>query len=431
MTLNKWLSSVTEAGRELLTNLQSGQPAKGLLELCEDLLSSRGEALGTAIAAAVVEAYKKSSDEQKLQFFEALLEDYAPNPDQVIAAAMAFKETPHFEQLRALDAATESPRKTLYRRINLASGGTKTLVQMRTDLRKLLKQRRDLTAVDYDLKNLLNSWFNRGFLRLEEISWDTPASILEKLITYEAVHSMDGWEDLKKRLGPNRRCYAFFHPSLPDEPLIFVQVALVRGLSDNITPLLHPEEGEQLEPDTAIFYSISNCQKGLAGISFGNFLIKQVVMELQQELPGLEHFSTLSPIPGFKAWLDEQLASANSPSLSPEQRQVLNALNNQDWHSDDTQQKALKPVLEKLCANYLAVEKKRDMPWDPVARFHLGNGARIERLNWLGDSSEKGLNQSLGMLVNYYYAISEVESNHEQFVNQQRIAMAKGFSKLL
>jgi malonyl-CoA decarboxylase len=306
----------------------------------------------------------------------------------------------------------------------MAPDGTRLLVTMREDLLTALKANKALSVVDSDLQHLLETWFNRGFLTIRKIDWRTPAHILEKLIAYEAVHEMDGWDDLRRRLEQDRRCFAFFHPALEDEPLIFVEVALVDGLATAVQPLLAPKTDERKAADTAIFYSISNCQKGLKGISFGNFLIKQVVMELQQELPKLKHFATLSPIPGFSRWLEAELANTDSAYLTAEDKAIVSALA-PNWHKDTINSGPIKETLMRLCLHYLVEEKRGKRPLDPVARFHLGNGARIEQLNWLGDISVKGIKQSYGILVNYGYKLNHVEENHEAFVNQNVIAQSK------
>jgi len=432
MRLNKLFSSVADAGRELLFKSQQVSETRSLQDYCEDLCSNRGEALGTALAREVVEAYDHASNDEKERFFFYLLDAHSADPDEVLNAAKAYKENGDFKAFKALNLAAESPRQNLFRRINLAPGAIKTLVQLRQDLLVAIRKHPTLKPIDFDLQHLFNSWFNRGFLTLEEIDWQTPANILEKLIQYEAVHAMDGWDDLKKRLDTNRRCYGFFHPSLPSEPLIFVEVALVNGIAGDIKPLIDPDESNDSRGiDTAIFYSISNCQQGLKGISFGNFLIKQVVMELKRELPQLKQYATLSPIPGFKKWLSKELADDNSECFSPESREALSLLDANDWINDPVQVERLESVLQPLCAHYLYHAKRGQGPLDPVANFHLGNGAYIQRLNWLADLSSNGLKQSAGMMVNYRYEIDRVEENHEGFINQGEICISPEFKKHL
>jgi len=289
--------------------------------------------------------------------------------------------------------------------------------------------------VDADLVHLLQSWFNRGFLRIERISWKTPALILEKLIQYESVHAIRGWDDLRRRLADDRRCFAFFHPALPDEPLIFVEVALVRGLASSIQDVLSakvPDRDFEFKPDAAIFYSINNCQPGLAGVSFGNFLIKQVTDSLAEELPTLKYYATLSPIPGFQQWLNEELAAPHSRvEFSESERSALSQLDDPSWVKDDLKVQQLKPLLMYLCAYYLLNAKRGEEPGDAVARFHLRNGARLERIDWLGDLSEKGLRESAGLLVNYLYDRQTVARNHEVYVNDNKIVHSSAIEQLV
>ena len=282
--------------------------------------------------------------------------------------------------------------------------------------------------------HLLQSWFNRGFLRIERISWKTPAFILEKLIEYESVHEIRGWEDLHRRLADDRRCFAFFHPALPDEPLIFVEVALTQELPASIHDVLsakNPGEHAEIKADAAIFYSINNCQPGLAGVSFGNFLIKQVTDSLAEEIPSLKYYATLSPVPGFLAWLKQQLTTPQRViAFSEPELLLLSQLEGSSW-CEDSKAQQLKPLLLYLCAYYLLYAKRGDEPRDPVARFHLRNGARLERINWLGDRSEKGLRESAGLLVNYVYDRKAVARNHEVYVNDNEIVHSSMIDHLL
>lgn len=451
---NQWVSSIADAGRELLPRRNKQDKKPTLSSLCHELCTSKGEAMGTAIAHEVVKAYQALDDGGRLDFFEILHREFSPDPKAILRCAEEFKNNTNRDSYKALYHAVEAPRQRLFSRINMAPKGTATLIKMRRDLLGVLSTHPDLVGIDYDLKNLMISWFNRGFLTLEQISWETPALILEKLIEYEAVHEMSGWDDLRRRLADDRRCFAFFHPALENEPLIFVEVALVKGMAGNVQELLaNPNEvakndddsphsngngngktngnGDHADFDTAIFYSISNCQEGLKGISFGNFLIKQVVLELRSEFPQLKQFATLSPIPGFRRWLDKELDDPTSPVFNDETRTQLQLLDANDWTEDPDKCDILQPLLTRLCAHYLYSAKKGTRPLDPVARFHLGNGAQIARLNWLGDTSPNGLRQSAGLLVNYAYELSHVEENHEAFVNDAKIAVAPGFQKLL
>ena len=431
--LNQVLNSVADAGRELL---RRGPPAGRLRErspgaLCEALLSTRGEASGTALARDVADAYRAMSAAEKHAFFATLAADYGPDPAAIHAASDRYKEAPGCDTLTALTAAVEPPRQELFRRINMAPNGTATIVAMREDLLTLLPDDPSLKAVDVDLVHLLTSWFNRGFLHLEQIDWESPAALLQKIMAYEAVHPMAGWADLRRRLADDRRCFAFFHPALPEEPLIFVEVALVRGMASAVQPLIS-DPGEMLDPakaDTAIFYAINNCRVGLVGISFGNFLIKQVVVELAQELPGLRTFATLSPVPGFRAWL-ASLVEESEGALSDQEQMAIDRLSESSWHTSEDAEADLREPLTRLCARYLMEAKSRGRPLDPVARFHLRNGARLERLNWLGDVSEKGLSDSAGLLVNYVYDPKTIERNHESYVREGKIAASPEIKRL-
>jgi malonyl-CoA decarboxylase len=297
-----------------------------------------------------------------------------------------------------------------------------------------------LRGLEYDLKQILSSWFDIGLLDLVEINWNSPAAILEKLIAYEAVHKVRSWDDLKNRLDADRRVFAFFHNKMPDEPLIFVHVALVEGLSDNVQVLLDEQSpvSDSKSADTAIFYSISNAQKGLAGISFGNFLIKRVVDKLSREFTKIKHYSTLSPVPGFRAWLEPMLAKSDHGLLRPREiKDIVSLIKSDDpsygllklldseWHLDKKMVEKLKPILMRLCAHYLLNEKKKQTALDPVAHFHLTNGARLERINWLGDTSAKGIKQAAGIMVNYYYDLDDIDDNHEDYVTEGTIIASR------
>jgi len=345
---------------------------------------------------------------------------------------------------RALRAALEPPRITLLRQFNALPEGVKFLVDRRAELIDLKQRDPVLAGLEEDLKRLLANWFDIGFLELKRITWESPAALLEKLMAYEAVHEIRGWTDLKNRLDADRRCFAFFHPRMPDEPLIFVEVALVAGMTGNVHALLDEAApiGDPHSADTAIFYSISNCQRGLDGISFGDFLIKRVVDALATELPRLKVFATLSPVPGFRAWLERQSRVASSYLLLPAERSAIEALGGEaperdlaallDRHDDPRIAAALRDPLIRLCARYLLHERTPSgRALDPVAHFHLSNGARVERLNWLGDTSPKGLQQSAGIMVNYLYLLSEIEANHEAYRGEGRVAASSTIRNLL
>jgi malonyl-CoA decarboxylase len=428
------LSTISERGRTLLRRggpTDTRQDASELLELCEALLSGRGEASGTAMAREVLDRYHQLDDAGRLAFFAALTRDYGPDREKLSHAIETWRAQPSDDDASDLHFASEPKRQELIRRLNRAPSGTSELVAMRADLLDVMKGNKDLAALDRDIVHLLSSWFNRGFLVLRRIDWSSPANILEKIIRYEAVHEIRDWDDLRRRIDPvDRRCYAFFHPALVDEPLIFVEVALTEAIPGAIAPLLAedrlPVAIERAR--TAVFYSISNTQRGLGGISFGSFLIKQVVEELQRELPRLENFVTLSPVPGLMQWLKQ----ASDVPVSDEGRALLNQLDNPDWFENPELAAQLRTVVEPLAAYYfLKARSSKGRLIDSVARFHLGNGARLERIDWLGDLSPKGLRESAGVMVNYLYRLEDIEKNHEAYVNQDEIAASNAVKKLL
>ncbi|MDA0821028.1 MAG: malonyl-CoA decarboxylase [Proteobacteria bacterium] len=401
----------------------------------KSLLRIKGEASAVKLARQVLQLYAESDQEGKEKFFRFLLTDLGPQETNLSAAIESYGLAPDSNNYLALLKAVEPLRQDLIRTLNWAPNGTATLISMRADLLKVMRDNPELRLVDYDFQHLLTAWFNRGFLSLQRISWKTPAFILEKLIRYESVHEIRDWKDLQRRLADDRRCFAFFHPLLPDEPLIFVEVALTKGLVSNISDVLddrhhESDDNEPVVPDTAIFYSINNCQGGLRGISFGNFLIKQVADELAGEISSLRHYATLSPMPGFSAWLEPIRVARSADWLKPEDYVLLAELETRNWHCDDDLSNALKPLMMTLCARYLVDEKYEGAPLDPVARFHLSNGARIERINWLGDASEQRLDQSYGMLVNYVYDRRSVVKNHERYVGNGRIAASSAINSL-
>ncbi|THD50236.1 MAG: MCD, Malonyl-CoA decarboxylase MCD [Bradyrhizobium sp.] len=428
------LASISERGRTLLRRAGSSddkQDASDLIELCEALLSGRGEASGTAMAREVLDRYHHLDETGRLSFFGNLARHYGPDREKLAHAIESWRSQPNDADASDLHFASEPRRQELIRRLNRAPGGTSELVSMRADLLDLMNGDKDLAALDRDVVHLLASWFNRGFLVLRRIDWSTPANILEKIIRYEAVHEIRDWDDLRRRIDPaDRRCYAFFHPALVDEPLIFVEVALTESIPGAIAPLL--AEDRQPVPieraRTAVFYSISNTQRGLGGISFGNFLIKQVVEELRRELPKLENFVTLSPVPGFMSWLKK----ASDVPVSDEERVLLENLERPDWFENAEIATQLRSVVEPLAAYYfLKARTPKGRLIDSVARFHLGNGARLERIDWLGDLSPKGLRESAGIMVNYLYRLEDIEKNHEAYANQGTVAASSAVKKLL
>jgi len=420
--LKQALASIAERGRTLLGSSRANKPASNIEHLALDLLSERGEATSMARADAIVRLYASLSKEQRELFHLFLAVNFLPESTRLKAAARAYLNAPSPETVAELALASEPPRHELIRRMNVAPGATALLVRMREELLVSLEKQPQLKPLEQDLRRLLASWFNRGFLTLSRIDWSNSAAILEKIIAYEAVHEIRGWDDLRRRLAPDRRCFAFFHPALPEEPLIFVEVALCQGLASKIAPLLSASApvDDPTHADTAIFYSISNCQPGLRGISFGNFLIKQVVEELRAELPGVKRFATLSPVPTFRRWLTQQ-ADSELPAAALD----IN------WANAERVSPAVKTAAQRLLATYLTASNGGKGPDDPVARFHLGNGARLEQLHWAANLSPRGLAESLGMMVNYVYEPRSIEDNHEQFVTAGQVARSAEIDDVL
>ena len=419
----------------------SERSLRGLLVDCKRLLSERGEANSAGIAHDLVARFSALPDEQQGTFFERLSSDFSPDPKAVLKSAQAYAEAPNAQNLALLTQTTEPPRQELLRRINRSPGGTSSIVAMRRALLARVAKKPELQAVEADFLHLLSSWFNPGFLQLQRVDWNSPAQLLEQIIQHEAVHQIDGWDDLRRRLQPDRRCFAFFHPQLPHEPLIFVEVALLPQTPGQIAPLID-KASKPLPPSqfkVAAFYSISNCQPGLKGVSLGNFLIKRVAEELKRELPQLKTFCTLSPLPGFARWVRagsvcEGLHKARAHALT-EAHQALLAACGGDFDKITTAA-ALRTLnadasaaLLRLGAYYLACHSPT-RSGDPVARFHLDNGARLERLNALGDLSVKGAKQSFGLMVNYLYDLQRIEAHHEKFV-QGEVAHSRAVSALL
>jgi malonyl-CoA decarboxylase len=405
-----------------------------LKDLSLSLLAHRREASIGSLAREVINAYDALDPPDRPGYFEFLRDEMAVDHDALRAGAADYLASPDEAKAVALGALCEPLRREFLRLVNTASGGTRSIVDMRADLLEILGDHPDLRIVDAAFLHVLRSWFNRGFLELRRLDWSTPAAILEKLIAYEAVHAIAGWDDLRRRLESDRRLYAYMHPALPDEPLIFVEVALVEHIVGSIGEVLaQPPAVGSREPTTAIFYSITNTQPGLSGISFGNFLIKQVMGELQSDMPTLRTFSTLSPMPGFMTWLRSE-AEGGLEWMDAGARARLPALNGTEWIDFPWAQQDLEPALMQAAAHYLYSVKRPGSdpprPADPVARFHLRNGASIHRLNWMGDPSPKGLGESAGMLVNYLYDADAVIDNIEAFVRDGTIAASEQITAL-
>ncbi|MTI10993.1 malonyl-CoA decarboxylase [Curvivirga aplysinae] len=431
--LSDLLSKVSDIGRSLRT--PSSMLNLSLAEECEAMFSKKGEATTLAHAAQILNSYAQLDDnERKLQFFKDIQARFGIDTTALEKAIEAWQKDQTETAARMLHFASEPRSQDLIRRLNQAPNGTSSLVKMRTDLLKFMKIEADLRALDKDFSHLFNSWFNRGFLELQRIDWNTPAAILEKIIAYEAVHEINGWDDLRQRVGaPDRRLYGYFHPALGNEPLIFVEVALLKEVPGAIGPILSDDRDpiQAEEATTAVFYSISNCQTGLRGISFGNFLIKQVVEDLRHEFEKLDTFITLSPVPGFRKWA-EKAHLEMSDNLSGKDNETLGILT---ACQNDTEVMDVLPNLDhmpELLARYLISSKGKDGgAVDPVARFHLGNGARLENLHMMGDISKRGLKNSWGCMVNYQYRIKDIEKNHETYVNNGEVIAAPHVAGLL
>lgn len=417
---------------------------KTIRKMMAECLEARGGEVSARMRAAELgKSYLELDAEGRSSFLATLAHEYALDPDVVAKAITDYqfeadpdKKLIAEERLRRI---VVPPRVKLLRQFNGLPEGVKFLVDLRADLLQLTNGDPYLRGLDHDLRDLLASWFDPGFLDLVRITWDSPAALLEKLIAYEAVHEITSWDDLRNRLDSDRRCFALFHPRMPDEPLTFVEVALVKGIARNVQTLLD-ESAPEADPsaaDTAIFYSISNTQRGLRGVTFGDHLIKQAVQSLASDLPGLKTFATLSPVPGFRKWLDAGEPTKIDAFLSETERNgirtlggselTLEALNailaDAHWFQDPVIEETLRGPLMRLCSAYFHARQDKGFPIDPVARFHLKNGARLEQMNWLGDRSANGLKQSAGIMVNYRYILDDIEKNHEAYMKDRRITL--------
>jgi malonyl-CoA decarboxylase len=446
------LRRLLTAWRDVAGGADEGAEIAEQMRAC--LEAKGGEVSARARSARLARAYLAADAKGRAGFLRTLAgfdADPAVLEEALTAVSEAADAPARAQALARLRRALEAPRVRLLTQFISIPEGVKFLVDMRAELMRLTRGDPTLAALDDDFRSLLAAWFDVGFLRLRRIDWDSPASLLEKLVGYEAVHEIRGWRDLKNRLDSDRRCYAFFHPAMEGEPLIFVEVALVKGLADNVHALLD-QKAPVLDPaqtDTAVFYSISNCQRGLGGISFGNFLIKQVVDRLSAEFRNLRTFATLSPIPGFRRWIDEKLAAAERLLAEDEDAALGEALAvkgesavadtpplarllaRRGWHRDAALAEVGRPVLSRLCARYLLAESDgRGRACDPVAHFHLTNGARAERLNWLADTSDKGIKESAGLMVNYLYDRDAIEANHEAYVGEGKRAASTALKRL-
>lgn len=399
--------------------------------LAHGLLSDLGDVSGVRLATDLKAAYEALDPSARARFLDRLVHEFGPDGQALESAIADHRAHPSPTSRHRLHSASEPARQEMLRRFNAAPGGTAALIDIRREVLLGLEAHPEWSVLDGDLLHLLRSWFNPGFLTLRRIDWRTPAVTLERIVEYEAVHAIQGWRDLRRRLEADRRCYGFFHQALPDEPLIFIEVALTRELPGQVQPLLDPAAPvrDPKQATHAIFYSITNCQAGLRGVSFGNFLIKQVVDDLRLELPRIRTFATLSPIPGFRGWLSH--AATRAPGQTSALSDAFAGLLDADGTAATTLlTEKSRAQLMSLCARYLVHEKRAERALDPVARFHLANGARLERLNWKGDPSEDGLRQSFGITANYQYRIAQLETNHEVYVAEGRVMTSASVARL-
>jgi len=424
------IESIADAGEKFLDLAYlRGTPVQELLELSYDLISHKGLASGIALARQVVSHYNQLDKNEKLEYFLELIKITEVDIREIKARAEELYKNPGPETREKLNKSLKTKCQKLFSRMNMAPNGTKAIVQLREDLLEFLPKYPQLKPLDVDLRTLLTTWFNPGFLVLKKIDWETEAAVLEKIIQYETVHHIGNWNDLKQRLVNNRRCFAYFHPALDDDPLIFVEVALTRKIAASVQAILNDNQND-LKRDTAIFYSINNCQRGLKRIPLGNFLIKMVATEIARENPNIKTFSSLSPVTGFAGWLKAELKSKKS-MLFGNDRDVLKQVLNPGWHKDTRLVKKIKKPLMRACAHYLVNEKRGDKPLNSVARFHFGNGAELYRINWMGNSSKHGIDDSFGVMVNYLYDLKNIESNHEDYMINGGLAVSRSVRKLL
>ena len=430
--LKEIISSIADVGQKLFKKTElKKDDLETIISLCDDLISNKGAAFGITVARDITDLYQTLSPENKLLFFKKINEKYKPSHTKVAEAIENYQKTQNDKNLYKLFVISEGKRRELFKRMNMAPHGISTIVSLREDLLKLLDQNKDLVPLDDDLRELFKSWFNPGFLKLAKITWDTKAAVLEKIMKYERVHEIKDMDELKRRLGEDRRFFSYFHPALEDEPIIFVQVALTNGLGRSIQEITKPRSDGDQKYDTATFYSISNCQEGLSRVTLGNFLIKRVVFEIQEELPNIKHFGTLSPIPGFRDWFsyldNEKIKTIVGPSA-----ENINFLKSSDLKIGDTRIVENKELMIKLVMHYLMNEKnKKGFPINDVSRFHLGNGALIDDINVNANVSEVGFKRSFGIMVNYLYELKNIEQNHENYVNNKKINVSAKLKKYL
>ena len=430
LDFKKFFSSIADAGQRLIGKKSLRKDLTSALQLCNDLISFKGVASGIAIAREITEIYSLFDTDQKLSFFKEINKQFSPNNNEVEKKIAQYLEEKNEQSLNALGSAVEGNRQKLIRRLNMAPNGTPFLVSMREDLIKFLPINPELKNLDEDIRHLFKSWFNPGFLRLEKITWDSKAAVLEKIIKYEKVHKIKDMNDLKRRLQQeDRRFFAYFHPVLKDEPLIFVEVAFTKGVGHSIQEIIKPKTDEKSNYDTATFYSINNCQNGLMRVTLGNFLIKRVVFEIQEENPKIKNFGTLSPLPGFADWFLSLSSEKLKDILKDYEISKLDFLRSPSLKIGEPKMLEEKAAIKKLVAHYLLNEKINNKPLNPVSRFHLGNGASISNIILNGNITDYGYKESFGIMVNYSYQLDKLEKIHEDFITKGIISYSDKIKK--
>ncbi len=431
--LKQIISSIADVGQKLFkkTELKKND-LDTILSLCDDLISNKGAAFGITVARDITDLYQELTLKNKLLFYKKINEKYKPNHTKVAEAIETYQKTQNDKNLYKLFIISEGKRRELFKRMNMAPNGISTIVSLREDLLKVLNEHKDLKPLDDDLRELFKSWFNPGFLKLAKITWDTKAAVLEKIMKYERVHEIKDMDELKRRLGEDRRFFSYFHPALEDEPIIFVQVALTNGLGKSIQEITKPRTEGDKNYDSATFYSISNCQEGLSRVTLGNFLIKRVVFEIQEELPNIKNFGTLSPIPGFRDWFSYLEDNKIKNIIGNIPIENIKFLKSPDLKPGDPRIVSNKDALLKLVSHYLINEKNhKKLPVNDVCRFHLGNGAIIDDIIINANVSEVGLNRSFGVMVNYLYELKSIEKNHEDYINNKKVIVSDKVKKLI
>ena len=430
LDFKKFFSSIADAGQNIIGKKTIKKDLPSILQLCDDLISFKGVASGIAIAREITEIYNVFDTDQKLSFFKEVNKKFSPNPDEVEKKINTYIHEKSKKNLNSLGSSIEGQRQELIRRLNMAPNGTPFLVSMREDLLKFLPNNSDLKDLDEDIRHLFRSWFNPGFLRLERITWNTKAAVLEKVMKYEKVHKITDMNDLKRRLQQeDRRFFAYFHPVLEDEPLIFLEVAFTKDIGSSIQEIIKPKTDDKTDYDTATFYSISNCQEGLMRVTLGNFLIKRAVFEIMEENPKIKNFGTLSPIPGFADWYRSLNQEKLQDILKGYDIKKLEFLNSPNLKIGDPKMIEEKEVLKKLVAHYLINEKINNKPLNPVSRFHLGNGASIHNILINGNTSDYGYKESFGIMVNYGYQLNKLEKIHEDYITKGIISYSDKIKK--